>query len=54
MMCENCLHENVCIHRENMKKLKREIIDKTKLLENQTFCVSVSCKNFNHKRGGRE
>lgn len=49
MKCVNCIHENICIHRVNMKKFEREIREKEGLLENKCFHADIRCDNFSKK-----
>ena len=44
-LCEKCSHYEVCSLKGNCEKLLRELQDKEKLLENEAFEITVTCKH---------
>lgn len=44
--CEKCKHKGICKHEENMQKFQKEITEKKKLMEYQTFRVEINCENY--------
>lgn len=47
--CASCVHEEVCMHRENMMKFEDHIKEQVKLLEFNNFSADVKCNNFTSK-----
>ncbi len=47
--CNNCIHEDVCKHKEEYQKLISDILNNT---IPEYFAININCKNFCNNIGG--
>lgn len=46
MLCENCVHENVCRYKTEFENLKNDIAKVTPAWAPDRYAISIECKNF--------
>ena len=46
MMCENCVHENVCRYKTEFENLKNDITKVTPAWAPDRYVITIECKNF--------
>lgn len=46
MLCENCVHKNVCRYKTEFENLKNDIDKVTPTWAPDRYAISIECKNF--------
>ena len=46
MLCENCVHKNVCQYKTEFENLKNDITKVTPTWAPDRYVITIECKNF--------
>lgn len=46
MLCENCVHKNVCRYKTEFENLKNDIAKVTPAWAPDRYAIAIECKNF--------
>ena len=46
MLCENCIHENVCQYKAEFENLKNDIAKVAPTWAPDRYLITIECKNF--------
>ena len=46
MLCENCVHKNVCRYKSEFENLKNDIAEATPVWAPHRYVINIECKNF--------
>ena len=46
MLCENCVHKNVCRYKTEFENLKNDIVKVTPTWAPDRYIITIECKNF--------
>ena len=46
MLCENCIHKDVCRYKTEFENLKNDIVKVTPKWAPDRYIITIECKNF--------
>lgn len=46
MLCENCIHKDVCRYKTEFENLKNDIVKVTPTWAPDRYIITIECKNF--------
>lgn len=46
MLCENCIHKNVCRYKMEFENLKNDIANVTPTWAPDRYIISIECRNY--------
>lgn len=49
MLCENCIHKDVCRYKTEFENLKNDIVKVTPTLAPDRYVITIECKNFHRE-----